>query len=79
MEEKACFELLKEITKLRYNLSEVGEELRIHDKNSDDKVKRIKYLLPPVFSEKFLEKILKSPEPILTREATKVINKPCIF
>lgn len=51
LDEITCFNLLQEITKLRYNISELGEELRIFDKNTDEKIKRIKTLLPPNLSE----------------------------
>ena len=51
----------------------MGEELRIHDKNSDDKVKRIKFLLPPASSEKVLKDIFKRSE-ALTRDSQKQVK-----
>lgn len=41
----------------------MGEEIRVYDKNSDEKVKRINFLLPPVASEKVLKNIFKGSDP----------------
>lgn len=52
----------------------MGEELRIHDRNSDDKVKRIKFLLPAATSEKELKNIFKTSESTVTRDASKQLK-----
>jgi hypothetical protein len=73
LDEMICFTMMQQVTKLRFNLSELGEELRVHDRNSDDKMKRIKYLLPPSSSEKVLKNIFKSTEAPLTRDSAKKV------